>query len=67
MRTDLGREGCGLSGLEMEHRPPSPGGLDDVVKELHGSHDVLILWPSFKEGKLESKGEKRAFQRQEGC
>lgn len=47
MRTDPGTEGCSPTGLGLEQgqRAPDPRSreLDDVVEELHGPHDVLIL------------------------
>lgn len=24
--------------------PPPGWGLDDIIEELHGPHDVLVLW-----------------------
>lgn len=69
MRTDLRREGLGSPGLGLEHGHPQdaltplPGGLDDIIKELHGPHDVLVLWPWHEEGRGEREREGKKLVR----
>lgn len=67
MRIDLGRGGLGSPGLRAtvwspwDTLTPLPGELDDIIKELHGPHDVLVLW-SWQEGGKQRERE-RAYQR----
>lgn len=44
---------------------PLSWGLDDIVKELHGPHDVLILWPWCERRRLKRQKEKELIRDRE--